>query len=318
MIFYNPFIITLFFCEFLIILFSSIGLFYAFKLAFKFDNNSLLPTQYKLAKKNYLVSTIVKFVIFIKIALFLFFIWTLDELANLLPGAMCAVGAIDATPFGANLLFLKIINLFLLSSWLYLNNIDFKTKNSKFTNLKFKFFIIIFISIFCEFILEILHFGDIKIDKIVACCSAIFKNTDDENLFFQTNLFILSSFFITFFLVILAGIFKRQICFFIFNFTYIFVSLYAIIRYFSPYIYELPTHKCPFCMIDKDYYFIGYIIYILLFFATAPGFFSIISKITNFKFENFWYKFSLTTHIILIILLIFYPISYFVKNGVLL
>ena len=40
------------------------------------------------------------------------------------------------------------------------------------------------------------------------------------------------------------------------------VSLLAILSFISIYIYELPSHHCPFCILQKSYAFIGYPIYL--------------------------------------------------------
>jgi len=49
----------------------------------------------------------------------------------------------------------------------------------------------------------------------------------------------------------------------------------SIVSFLSLYIYELPTHHCPFDMIQKGYSFIGYPIYLTLFagvfFGLLPG-----------------------------------------------
>jgi hypothetical protein len=49
------------------------------------------------------------------------------------------------------------------------------------------------------------------------------------------------------------------------------VSLAAVFSFISPYIYELPTHRCPFCILQKEYGYIGYLIYATLLGATILG-----------------------------------------------
>ncbi|MDP3214831.1 MAG: hypothetical protein Q8S73_12050, partial [Deltaproteobacteria bacterium] len=41
--------------------------------------------------------------------------------------------------------------------------------------------------------------------------------------------------------------------------------------FISLYIYELPTHHCPFCIIMEEYGYIGYLLYIPLFGAVVAG-----------------------------------------------
>jgi hypothetical protein len=49
------------------------------------------------------------------------------------------------------------------------------------------------------------------------------------------------------------------------------VSVVAIFSFISFYIYELPTHHCPFCVLQKEYGYIGYLIYVTLLGATILG-----------------------------------------------
>jgi uncharacterized membrane-anchored protein YitT (DUF2179 family) len=39
------------------------------------------------------------------------------------------------------------------------------------------------------------------------------------------------------------------------------VSVVSLISFFCLYIYELPTHHCPFCLLQREYGFVGYPIY---------------------------------------------------------
>jgi hypothetical protein len=49
------------------------------------------------------------------------------------------------------------------------------------------------------------------------------------------------------------------------------VSLAAIISFISLYIYELPTHHCPFCLLQREYHYFGYPLYVSLFCAGITG-----------------------------------------------
>ena len=45
----------------------------------------------------------------------------------------------------------------------------------------------------------------------------------------------------------------------------------ALISYFCLYVYELPTHHCPFCMLQKEYHFVGYFLYGFLLVGAIAG-----------------------------------------------
>ena len=42
------------------------------------------------------------------------------------------------------------------------------------------------------------------------------------------------------------------------------VSVAALISFISLYFYELPTHHCPFCILQREYHYVGYLIYVTL------------------------------------------------------
>ena len=49
------------------------------------------------------------------------------------------------------------------------------------------------------------------------------------------------------------------------------VSVVSIFSFVSCYIYELPTHHCPFCILQKEYGYIGYLIYVTLLGGAIAG-----------------------------------------------
>ncbi len=49
------------------------------------------------------------------------------------------------------------------------------------------------------------------------------------------------------------------------------VSLASILSFISLYFYELPTHHCPFCILQKEYGYVGYPLYITLLGGTISG-----------------------------------------------
>jgi hypothetical protein len=40
------------------------------------------------------------------------------------------------------------------------------------------------------------------------------------------------------------------------------VAVAALISFICLYIYELPSHHCPFCILQKDYRYVGYLLYV--------------------------------------------------------
>jgi len=67
----------------------------------------------------------------------------------------------------------------------------------------------------------------------------------------------------------------------------LFLALAAVVSFVSPYIYELPTHHCPFDILQRRYSFIGYPLYISLFcgtfFGLLPGVFQPLKRLPSFE-----------------------------------
>jgi hypothetical protein len=49
------------------------------------------------------------------------------------------------------------------------------------------------------------------------------------------------------------------------------VSVAALISFISLFFYELPTHHCPFCILQKEYGYIGYLLYLALLGGAVSG-----------------------------------------------
>jgi hypothetical protein len=67
----------------------------------------------------------------------------------------------------------------------------------------------------------------------------------------------------------------------------LFLALAAVVSFVSLYIYELPTHHCPFDIFQRRYSFIGYPLYISLFcgtfFGLLPGVFQPLKRLPSLK-----------------------------------
>jgi hypothetical protein len=49
------------------------------------------------------------------------------------------------------------------------------------------------------------------------------------------------------------------------------MGIASLISFISPAIYELPTHHCPFCVLQKEYSYIGYLFYSTLLGGAVTG-----------------------------------------------
>ncbi len=134
------------------------AVFLAYGIQRDFDVNQTTALQYRLERQTYLVSTIIRISLTIKIFSFVFFIFTLDKLSNIIPGAMCGVGVTNASTYGLSALLIKLFSIYLFGFWLMIDRVDRKTEDYHYTVSKFK----LFIAIYVFFLIEIFF--------LVKCC----------------------------------------------------------------------------------------------------------------------------------------------------
>ncbi len=293
------------------------AIFWVFDILKNWNFNSTLPKQYKLEKKSYLVMLIIFFALVVKIALIPYFAYVIDNLSNIVPGAMCAAGVISANEYGVKLLALKIFIVFFNSIWIIINSEDLKQKDYPYIKTKLYFFIFIFILVAIEYILDILYFTNISLEQIVLCCSVIFGVQGSNSLPFgldTTKLIIL--FYLFYLLIIMANISKQAFITFIVNIIFLYLAYLSVVEFFGTYIYQLPTHKCPFCMLQKEYYYIGYLLWSMLFLGVFYAISSFVLKFLLKKQLAYTFKYSTIFNTIFVFICTLYVVIYYLKNGV--
>ncbi|WP_373070184.1 hypothetical protein [Sulfurimonas sp.] len=307
----SPEILTIYILDVLFFVFGSIALYLSFKIYLKYDKNSSDPLQYKLERQSYLASTIIKYIFALKVPLFLFFIFTLDKLSNVLSGAMCGAGVLDAMEYGTFLIGIKVLNIYLFAFWLVLNTDDVNKENQPYMKIKFGLFIALFALFLAEIILEFYTFYNFEVDKLVSCCGTLYSSSSTSavsNLFAIDNKIVVSVFYLNFVFIVISYFLKSKYIYVLSNLVFIIVSIIALIMFFGTYIYELPSHHCPFCYLQSDYYYIGYIVYALLFLGTFNGLIVL--------FNEKYIKLSFISNVLFVILVSLYVVVYYLKNGV--
>lgn len=315
----TPEIIALLLLDGLFLLFGSIAFVLSVRIYLKWDFDSSSELQYSLEKQSYLVSVVIKYIFTLKLPLFLFYIFTCNKLSAIITGAMCAAGVVNSVSFGLYLLIFKLLNLYLFGLWLLLNRADLNEERQPYTRLKFLLFGLAFFFLITELLLEISFFSSLNISKIVSCCGTLFSavSTSYLSLLFHVDKMILVGFFYFFLGLVGLGFWLKNKAVFIFaNALYLIFAVVTLIVFFSTYVYELPTHNCPFCLLQKEYYGVGYWLYISLFIGTFYGMCGgILTLITKGDMAHF-YRVSLLFNTLYALSVSLYPLLYVMRNGV--
>jgi len=177
---------------------------------------------------------------------------------------------------------------------------------------------LIFILVLVEGWLDFQYFSNIDLLRPVSCCSALFGQLEGANpLPFGLDIGKLLMIFYLLYALLMASLLTNQRwVVLISSVLFVVVSYYAVVYFFGTYVYELPTHKCPFCMMQKEYGFVGYLIWGSLFIGTFIALvWSIMGLYTKSDMDgNKRISMALITIFVLVCSL--YVAVYYLKNGV--
>ncbi len=304
----------------ILLLFGTYALLGALQILRRWNFQATSPRQYSLEKRSYLVMLVIVFLTFAKIALFPFFAYTLDHLATMIPGAMCAAGVVEGVWFGEALLVLKLGLLFSGGVWLLLNRLDLQATDYPFMRIKSVLFVVIYLLLLLESGMDVAYLQGLSTKTPVQCCSVIYGVSGEQNalpLGLGTATLLLL-FYLLFALQPLLLLQRQGYLLALANGVFLFVGYYAVVHFFGTYIYELPTHKCPFCMLQREYYYVGYLLwgslFLGVFFAAAAAFLQATVKKPMVKLQ----RYSVWANALFTLLCSYFVVSYWLKNGVLL
>ena len=284
----------------------------------RWDFGAFSQTQFTLEKRAYLVMTIITFAFVIKIMLLPYFAYGIDKLSALVPGAMCASGVIGANDYGYPLLGIKTVILILTGIWITVNALDLKATDYPFFKIKSLLFMVIFALVSIEFFLDFTYFGNIETTNPVSCCSVTFgaQGTDNPLPFGLDTPKLLLLFYLIYLLTIITALSGYAAIGLGANVLFLALSYYAVVYFFGTYIYELPTHKCPFCMLQKEYWYVGYLLWGTLLGGTFFGVNAFVVKHLLHKSPAVHYRFSFLFNTLFVLLVSSYVLIYYLKNGV--
>ena len=158
-------------------------------------------------------------------------------------------------------------------------------------------------------------FGAIDVSKMVSCCGTLYSSNTGSyisGIFLVATPLLLGLFYGNYILLACLYFVKNRTLYALASALFTVVALVSLIAFFGTYIYELPTHHCPFCFLQKDYYYVGYLLYTLLFLGT---FYGLVAGLLEAKSEANLKKslFFITLYVVAVSL---YPAVYYLRNGV--
>ena len=264
------------------LLVSAMGVYagyYGMRILGHWDPASGSEQQLELERRTYLISTIMSYILSFELMSLFLFIYTADDLHTLFTGAMCAAGTLAVNSFGYPALLLKIVNFLLSGVWLIINYTDNRGYDYPLIKVKYELLNLVVPLLVLESCLLFAYFAGIKPDVITSCCGSLFSH---ESGGFSGDIAALPhvpmqiAFFTGITITAVSGLFfyrkDRAGYLFSASATITFpIAAASVVSFICLYIYELPTHHCPICLLQREYGYVGYLLYATLFGGAVAG-----------------------------------------------
>jgi len=174
---------------------------------------------------------------------------------------------------------LKILNFILAGLWLIINYTDNRAYDYPLIRKKYALLLLLAPLIVTESIVQLLYFTQMKADVITSCCGSLFssdKGSVSSDIAALPVKAAMAGFYLSLALTFSSGVVyyikgKLGLLFSFASGLFFLVSCGSLISFISLYFYELPTHHCPFCILQREYGYIGYLLYALLLAGAVSG-----------------------------------------------
>jgi hypothetical protein len=234
--------------------------------------------QLQLERKTSLVSTILGYLLGFHLVDLMLFIQTADALHPLFAGAMCAAGTLNVNGFGYPTL-LKLLNTLLAGLWLVVNHVDSRGHDFPLVRPRYAALLVMAPLAFLEACAVTGYFLGLKADVITSCCGSLFGGDQGSfagGIASLPPLPATATFYVAGAITLAAALLvwrrgRGAVLLAVASVITFLAALAALISVFGLYLYQIPTHHCPFCLLQKEYGGIGYLLYALLLVGVVSG-----------------------------------------------
>ncbi|MDG4476723.1 hypothetical protein [Thiovibrio frasassiensis] len=279
--FLNPWSLALTLCSLVVLGLGAVAGKTAVRVLRFWEPGSDSNQQIRLENEIWLSSTLVAYGLGLQIITLILFVLAADQFCQVIVGAMCATGALLANPYGMPALLVKLFGVFFYGLWILLHQLDIRSEQYPLVRIKYLTLLLLLPMLILDVALQTLYIAGIKPDIITSCCAVVFSESTGGG----TNLLsgyspqgLLVAFIVSIIgLVILGrGLLERWqpwlAGLYAAGWLWFFgLSLVVITTVISSYVYAMPYHKCPFCILKPEYHYFGFALYGTLIPATFFG-----------------------------------------------
>ncbi|MDO9224684.1 MAG: hypothetical protein Q8M09_07665 [Pseudomonadota bacterium] len=235
--------------------------------------------QIALERRTYLVGTLVGLSLLLGLPALALFAHNADAMAPFFTGAMCAVGSLKANAWGMPALLTMLAGFFLAAAWLVLNHLDSLGWDTPLIRGKYRLLVLLAPLALAQAVLLWLYYLNLNPEVITSCCGSLFGPASGGVAAEMAALPVATAmplFFAGLLLTLAVGLvflargrFGRL--FGLLAGLHFPLALAAVVAFVAPYIYEQPNHHCPFCLLQAEHGYAGWVLYLPLFLGTASG-----------------------------------------------
>ncbi|RME40110.1 MAG: hypothetical protein D6794_02795 [Deltaproteobacteria bacterium] len=253
--------------------------------------------QLHLERRTSLVSTLVAWAVAFHLVALALFVHTADGLHDQFVGAMCATGTLNANPVGWPLLALKLGLFFVGGLWLAANLLVRRSPDYPLTRALYASLVPLWLLVLLDCALQLSFFTGLEPQIITSCCGSLFSPAGSGVASSLTELPVRPVMALFYshgilLLLLLLAMLRWQAAWLRYGTAllaalFLPVALVAVVSFISVYFYQLPTHHCPFDLLQAGYHRIGYLLYGTLFggvlAAMLPGLGGVLSRIDSLR-----------------------------------
>ncbi len=297
--------------------------------------------QIGLENETWLSSTLMEYGLGFQILSLLLLIMGADSFSAMLAGAMCATGSFLANDFGIPSLIVKLVSVFLYGFWIVLHRLDISSYRYPLVRIKYYYLLCLCPLLLTDISLQSLYLVKLQPDIMTSCCGVIFQEPSLGRLNLSPEmasqlatlifyLFGIAIIGITFYLTRRTEGTKpkqhaRRYCILTLSHLLFFpFGLWIITNFVSPYVYGMPHHRCPFCLLQGKYLLVGSPLFLFLGLGVFLGVSSSIAEIVGNKdelsaaaarFQTVAMTISSLLLFLFLLLCALFPAIYFIQGG---
>jgi hypothetical protein len=265
-----------------------------------------------------LAAAIVGFALLVKVPAAALYLYAVDGLAERIVGAMCGVGVLGNGRDAGVALGLRVLVLFLLVAWRRADRLDRACPDLPYTRPKFTLLLVIFVAVALEGAFTLSFFGSLQLERIASCCGSVFGAAGGGATALLAGVpqpALAAAAAAVFAALLLAARGRRGAWFGALSVLFALLGAALVVGLTSPYVFALPTHRCPFCLLHAEYAGVGWLLFGLLLAGTTRG--AAIGFARGvLRADPGGYRGALVSDGLFLALALAFPLAHVVRHGV--